>query len=648
MRSGDAQEAALGLLGLIGNRDFSTSKPTTTSTTATTPGISSSSSLSSTATGIPGLKRKTLNSAAATLTRPLSSHSHHSQPRSLAILLNNDDPEPELQHPPPPSRSQPVVHLELSSGSTTTPNTSTSTSSKGTTNNTNASSSDGIDCVCGFTYDDGFSVACDSCGTWVHAACFDIQHGNVPEIFKCWKCDSRRWDVDKLKERAVRLQKAQQAREKDLGMMGGRGEGEGDGGGVGGAGGGGGGGGRKRVSSPGVDRKRRVSATAMDQGGGGPSTKRRRRLSTGTSSHSQHPSSHSQSHHQAQNPHPPSTNGGSGGGGGGGTSVGEEEHVEIDEPASHSYVHTDKDYIPHQHTRDRLKLLAQHWRGVTALDSPSLNTSTAPVYLTPSDLSSSTPSKTSLHPLPHPSHSALSVHSAPMSTLVRPPSYLVRTTQPIPSSSYIAPYTSTIIPSTVYLSDPLNGYAHAGMPRPFVHLLGPPVDVALDARLTGNGTRFVRSGCRPNAVVRPVLCASARRASSGGRPSEGGRRHDEENRRHDEENRRHDEENRRHDEEEEKGQERKGEEEGKEEEEEETLTFGVFALRDLKAQEEVVLGWEWDDGSVIHHLPALIDSPHLFTSKVRTVPPPNDLDAPCPLLDIYDLRMRRTRTRLCP
>lgn len=272
---------------------------------------------------------------------------------------------------------------------------------------------------------------------------------------------------------------------------------------------------------------------------------------------------------------------------------GEEEHVEIDEPASHSYVHTDKDYVPHQHTRDRLKLLAQHWRGVTALDSPSssLPTSTTPVYLTPSDLTS-TPSKTSLHPLPRsqPSHST-SALSAPMSTLVRPPSYLVRTTQPIPSSSYIAPYTSTIIPSTVYLSDPLNGYAHAGMPRPFVHLVGPPVDVALDARLTGNGSRFVRSGCRPNAVVRPVLCAGARRASS--TSASDGRA---------------------------KGKEEMETptptptptlDEGKEEEEE-TLTFGVFALRDLKAQEEVVLGWEWDDGSVIHHLPALIDSPHLF------------------------------------
>ncbi|KAJ8453440.1 hypothetical protein ONZ45_g19718 [Pleurotus djamor] len=42
------------------------------------------------------------------------------------------------------------------------------------------------------------------------------------------------------------------------------------------------------------------------------------------------------------------------------------------------------------------------------------------------------------------------------------------------------------------------------------------------------------------------------------------------------------------------------------------LSFGVFALRDLKANEEVVLGWEWDDGSAIHHLPAAIQSQHLF------------------------------------
>jgi hypothetical protein len=36
------------------------------------------------------------------------------------------------------------------------------------------------------------------------------------------------------------------------------------------------------------------------------------------------------------------------------------------------------------------------------------------------------------------------------------------------------------------------------------------------------------------------------------------------------------------------------------------VTFGIFALRELKEQEEIVLGWEWDDGSAIHELPAVL------------------------------------------
>ena len=96
------------------------------------------------------------------------------------------------------------------------------------------------------------------------------------------------------------------------------------------------------------------------------------------------------------------------------------------------------------------------------------------------------------------------------------------------------------------------------MPKPFVHLFGPPLDVALDARIQGNEARFVRSGCKPNAVIRPVICEQAKLDP------------------------------------------------------EDPLKFGVFALRDLKANEEVVLGWEWDDGNAVHSLPALIESPDLF------------------------------------
>lgn len=41
----------------------------------------------------------------------------------------------------------------------------------------------------------------------------------------------------------------------------------------------------------------------------------------------------------------------------------------------------------------------------------------------------------------------------------------------MPSMSSITPFTSTVIPSSSYLSDPLNAYAHHGMPKPFVYLL---------------------------------------------------------------------------------------------------------------------------------------------------------------------------------
>jgi len=99
--------------------------------------------------------------------------------------------------------------------------------------------------------------------------------------------------------------------------------------------------------------------------------------------------------------------------------------------------------------------------------------------------------------------------------------------------------------------------------------------VALDARQVGNEGRFVRSGCRPNAVLRLVLCEREL--------------------------------------EKEKGKEKEKENIGVEKENmEETLGFGVFALRDLKVGEEIVLGWEWDDGNAVHTLPALLNTPRMF------------------------------------
>jgi uncharacterized protein len=358
-----------------------------------------------------------------------------------------------------------------------------------------ASTSDTINCICGYSFDDGFSIACDDCSRWCHAACFGIVQGGVPEEWRCWVCAPRPVDRD----RAVRLQT--QRKQDAI-----RAENEK----------------RRRQSSPGVDRKhRRQSALAID----GHNSRRKRRASV--------------------NVQP----------------VGEDEHVNVDEPWMYSYIPILRDIVPHQQVRDNLRRQAKHWRGVSAL-------SPAPVDNSPILLSASpTPSQTSIRPLPRSSfsHPILSSHTNPS---VLPPSYAMHTTQPIPSSKFITPYTSTIIPSSAYLSDPLNAYAHHGMPKPFVHLFGPPLDVALDARITGNEARFVRSGCRPNAVLRPMICPRARGNDDRGQSSKSG--------------------------------------------DSEMLSFGVFALRDIKANEEVVLSWEWDDGNAVHHLPALIESPHLF------------------------------------
>ncbi|KAI9463916.1 hypothetical protein F5148DRAFT_1000135 [Russula earlei] len=363
-----------------------------------------------------------------------------------------------------------------------------------------AAGSDTINCICGYSFDDGFSIACDDCSRWCHAACFEIVQGGVPEEWRCWICAPRPVD----RERAVRLQT--QRKHDAI-----RAESEK----------------RRRQCSPGVDRKhRRQNALAVDSH----NSRRKRRASV--------------------NVQP----------------IGEDEHVTIDEPWMHSYFPIFQDIVTHHQVKDNLRRQAKRWRGVSALSDPPFPP--GPFDKSPVVLSTPpSPSQTSIRPLPHSSfsHPILSSHTNPS---VLPPSYAVHTVQSIPSSKFITPYTSTIIPSSAYLSDPLNAYAHHGMPKPFVHLFGPPLDVALDARITGNEARFVRSGCRPNAVLRPVICPRARGDVEYSPTSKCA--------------------------------------------DPDMLTFGVFALRDIKANEEVVLGWEWDDGNAVHHLPALIETPHLF------------------------------------
>ncbi|KAF9799708.1 hypothetical protein IEO21_10518 [Rhodonia placenta] len=80
---------------------------------------------------------------------------------------------------------------------------------------------------------------------------------------------------------------------------------------------------------------------------------------------------------------------------------------------------------------------------------------------------------------------------------------------------------------------------------------------------------------------------------------------------------------------------------------EDALTFGIFALRDLKAHEEVVLGWEWDDGSVIHHLPALINNPHIFPPHHLHQYRQQMMSTPHTLSSIFTTCSRGPMTRDC-
>ncbi len=392
--------------------------------------------------------------------------------------------------------------------------------------------SDSISCICGFTYDDGFSIGCDSCSRWSHAACFNIVENQVPDEWQCWICAPRPVD----KDRAVKLQKARQRQAVSNAQANGNAPSNG-----------------RRRSSPGVERKTRRPSTitsAQDPAAHlndkpTHSNKRKRRAST---------SIHTVNNH----PHPQ-----------------EDEHVDIDEPWTHSYVPTTKDIVPADETRDRLRRVASDWRGVSAINgsgSPHTAGCTTPALLTPDELpyaspASLCPPQISIAPLQGPAAGSVwpgLYGNGSGSDSVRPPSYAVHANKPIESSKLIAPYPSTIIPTSMYLRDPLNAYAHLGMPKPYVHLFGPPLDVALDSRITGDQSRFVRSGCRPNAILRPMFCGS------------------------------------------------RGKKAGKDEREDGGITFGIFALRDLKPNEEVVLGWEWDDENVVHHLPALIQSPFTF------------------------------------
>ncbi|KAJ7738618.1 hypothetical protein B0H16DRAFT_1379172, partial [Mycena metata] len=162
-----------------------------------------------------------------------------------------------------------------------------------------------------------------------------------------------------------------------------------------------------------------------------------------------------------------------------------------------------------------------------------------------------------------------------------PPTFALHTASPALPHTLLARCPALITRSSAYLAAPTNGYAHAGLPKRFVHLVGPPLNLALDARGSGGRGRWVRSGCWPNAEVRAFVCLGegGRRArrkrdgDAGGKEGRVGR-----------------------------DGERVREVDGGDGEDECRTHFGTFATRALKEREEIVIGWEWDDANAVHRV----------------------------------------------
>lgn len=189
-------------------------------------------------------------------------------------------------------------------------------------------------------------------------------------------------------------------------------------------------------------------------------------------------------------------------------------------------------------------------------------------------------------------------------------------TSTIPAGTLLAPFPSCVSSLESYVTAPSSQYALLQTAKPFVHLVGRlpsssldeddgddprPLALALDTREMGGEARWARSGCFPNAVIRPVLAFSTPAASiSSAAPPDSptepssinafasgsgasavigpaGK----------------------------KGSGRSKSKKGGQAEL--TLSWALFSTRPINPRgEEIVVGWEWDRSSAVHRLKKIV------------------------------------------
>lgn len=416
-----------------------------------------------------------------------------------------------------------------------------------------------IRCICGFVEDDGFTIQCEGCYAWEHGQCFGYpQEDSVPDIYYCELCDPRPVDTTaarlvQLQSRAtwetrrlarvneiVALEQAKKSRAKPK---------------------------RPRTDSGKENEPQDDNQDPALSGSTPSGTKPRRK-----------PNPNKQRSRPSEGSIPYTLKG-----------VPEDDDYFRSMPWELEYTPIKDNVIRGVAARHAVSQLYREWvegedsppptkrqqqpYHASGLPSPTdtglirlspdnllsppdfsiLSPPVPPVFLSGPDLASLA-SPTSIRPVEDSACFLPLKYSEPSSGIyARPTIYGIFTQDVAAPGTFFGDYRCEVLDTATYRRDAINQYSALGIPKPYVHSIGPPVNLMLDARSYGNEMRLVRSGCHPNAVIRPVFHRFDKARSP-------------------------------------------------------KLVFGVFASRELAKNEEIVLAWEWDDQHVVHTLRAIIDS----------------------------------------
>jgi hypothetical protein len=446
-----------------------------------------------------------------------------------------------------------------------------------------------IRCICPYDDDDGFTIQCERCFVWQHALCVGISQDNVPEEYLCERCSPRIVFVDQATQRQTIRRRAEEGIRRARSDM------DGD----------------DMLSEA---RDFAVRQVPVPDKSRQMPTKHAKRRSIPLDDYGQadvasqkrtQPKRRMSSIKGKNKPVSTATNHESSAGGNTVDNGDDSGFDESYEPWQFEYTPIASNTCGDPSLRDRLLALTnnrnsrrrprrRHRRAAT---SASLDGSNAVVqFINPPHVPEfdrlPKPASTIVKAIPHSSPSFFAPCSNPLGAPLsggsvstpypRPTIHALFSSSAISAGSFICEARGELIALDRYRSDPVNQYSTLGVLKPMVRAVGRPWSLAIDQRLFSNESRFIRSGCHPNAVVKPVVLTrpqggssnASSRATSPGIDSDSSAQ--------------------------------------------QRLVFGVFATTDIGRREEIVLPWDWDDDHALHSLPSLLSttSPEDLSTRV--------------------------------